>query len=174
MDLNDEENLNFLRRTFIYLVDRLVGDGGFQIAIALLNQGNLTDEQLSEITGIPITTVRNILITLQNLGLLTLIKERQKNTGWINYYWHIEPLAVKRFFKDRLKESIINLKKYYEELNNENFYYCQECHITYTRDEAEANDFKCKVCGSELFPLERPKNLEKLLQKLIDRYKSLK
>ncbi|MGQ4891004.1 MAG: helix-turn-helix domain-containing protein [Candidatus Njordarchaeia archaeon] len=174
MSFENEEDLNFLRRTFIYLLDKIVGDGGFQIAITLLNQGSLTDEQISEITGLPITTVRNILITLQNLGLLSLIKEKQKNTGWINYYWYIDPLSVKRFLKERLRVSILNLKKFFEELNNDNFYYCPECNITYVKDDAEENDFKCRVCGSPLLPLEAPKNLEKLIKGLIERYANIK
>ena len=174
MQLENEKDLNFLRRTFIYLVDKLVGDGGFQIAIALLNQGGLTDEQISEITGLSITSVRNILITLQNLGLLILVKEKQKNTGWINYYWYVDPLSVKRFFKEQLRVSILHIKRFIDELNNDNFFYCQDCNIKYVRDEAEKNDYKCKVCGGELVPFEPPKKLDNVISSLIERYKSIK
>ena len=171
--LNDERDLNFLRRIFLYVVDRLVGDGGFQIAVALLNQGGLTDEQLSEITGLSITAVRNILITLQNLGLLSLIKEKQKNTGWINYYWYAEPLSVKRFFKEQLRRSIIHLREYIKELKEGNIFYCQECGIKYIRDEAERNEFVCKVCGGELAPYEASKNLDNIVSELIEKYRSI-
>jgi len=169
-----EEDLNFLRRAFIYFADKIVGVGGFQIALTLLSNGDLTDEEISELTGIPITTVRNILITLQNLGLLTLIKEKQKNTNWINYYWHVEPLAVKRFLRDRLRESIINLKRLNEQLKEDEFYECLNCGMVFSRDEVEETDFKCKVCGAEVQPFEFNIDLDPLIKELADRLKGVK
>ena len=89
--------VNRARRLFLFLAQKMAGDRGLQIAAAIISNGFLTDEQISEITGLSITSVRNILALLRNSGLLHIIRERD-NSGWTIYYWgHRPPRSIPRF-----------------------------------------------------------------------------
>ncbi|MCD6491887.1 MAG: hypothetical protein ACP6IQ_04900 [Candidatus Njordarchaeia archaeon] len=166
----EEKELNRIRRLFIYLAKKLAGEGGLQIASALINQGGLTDEQLSEITGLPITNIRNLLTTLRNEGILYNIKEKDMNSGWTLYYWFADPLTIKRIFKDRLRESINKLRVLMK-LNQEgNFFICPECNIKFSKTDAENNNYKCPICGVDLVPAEPIIGLGKIVNKLLEKY----
>jgi len=164
--------LNKARVLFLYLAQKMTGDRGLQIAAAILSNGFLSSEQLSEITGLPITSVRSIVETLRNLGLLYMVTEKD-DSGWTIYYYGTDPLAVYRVFKDRLKQAIRNLKRYAEYSVTGSFYKCPECGIKLSRDVAEMEDYKCPVCGAELIKAEPILGLSDLVDLLIEKYKHL-
>lgn len=167
-----ELEVNKARRLFLYLAQKMAGDRGLQIAAAILSNGFLSDEQLSEITGMPITSVRTHREFLKNYGLLYEVRERDRG-GWTISYWGTDPLVVYRVFKNRLKHVIKNIRGYIEYSFNEAFYYCPECKVKFSRDVAEVNKYRCQVCGAELIKEEPVSELTKLVDELIEKYRKL-
>ncbi len=167
-----ELEINKARRLFLFLAQKMAGDRGLQIASAIISNGFLTDEQISEITGLSITSVRNILSILRNAGILHVIRQRD-HSGWTLYYWGTDPLIIYRVFKDRIKQAIKHLKIYLEYSINESFYYCTECGVRVSKDVAELNNYTCPVCGGTLVQEEPATELIKFLEMLVEKYKKV-
>lgn len=167
-----ELEINKARRLFLFLAHKMAGDRGLQIAASIISNGFLTDEQISEITGLSITSVRNILSILRNAGILHIIRQRD-NSGWTLYYWGTDPLIVQRVFRERMKEAIKHLKIYLEYSVNEYFYYCIDCGVRVSKDVADANDYTCPVCGGTLVQEEPSTELIKFLEMLVEKYRKV-
>ncbi len=172
MPKNDfsEIDLNKARRIFLFLAHKLAGDSGLQIAAAIVSNGYLTDDQLSEITGMSITSVRNAREILRNAGLLHEIRERD-DSGWIISYWGTDPLSVYRVFRDRLKQVIRHFRSYIEYALVSSFYVCQECGARFSSDEAESSGYQCPICGGGLVREDFPLEFTKLVDDLIEKYR---
>ncbi|MHA1616007.1 MAG: hypothetical protein ACTSX9_01705 [Candidatus Njordarchaeales archaeon] len=168
-----EIELNKIRIMFLFLAQKLGGESGLQIAAALLSNGNLTEEEIAKITGLPLTDVRNIIATFKSEGLIFSIKERDPETGWTLNYWSTDPLIIYRAFKNRLKQAIYNLSRLAELLEREEIYVCQECGHKVLGEEAEKTNFTCPVCGAELKRQEELPDFKEVIKEVKRVYEEL-
>ncbi|GEM_PF-1469138 len=165
-----EIELNKIRILFLFLAQKLAGESGLQVAAAIISNGNLTEDEIAKITGLPIADVRNIIGTFKSEGLIFSIKERDPDTGWTVNYWSTDPLVIYRVFKNRLKQAIYNLSKLAELLEREEIYVCEECGYKTLSDEAEKHNYRCPVCGGDLRKQDELPDFRELVKELKKAY----
>ncbi|MHA1410700.1 MAG: transcription factor E [Candidatus Odinarchaeia archaeon] len=138
-------------KIFNNIVEELDSDLDMNIVNLLSEDEEITDEELSQKTGLKLNLVRKILYKLYDSHLASYRRVRDKNTGWFIYYWKLNPEKIYDVAKKR-KLSV--LKRLEERLNfekNHQFYYCEnDDSIRLTFEEAMEAAFKCPHCDGML------------------------
>ncbi|WP_421907949.1 transcription factor [Methanolacinia petrolearia] len=129
---------------------RLVGEEGLDLIYKFPLEGEYSDEDLAERTGISLNSVRHTLYTLYGKRLAEYRRIKNAETGWLTYLWvmKFENLdATLSEERDDILE-ILKAREDYELLND--FYICTKCGLRYTFDEAMARDFICINCDEKM------------------------
>jgi transcription initiation factor TFIIE subunit alpha len=111
----------------------------------------LTDEEISKITGFRINDVRSSLYRLYDSRLAFYRRSRDPKTGWFVYHWRMDADSRSRVLEGQRKKELDVLKKRvsYEEENI--FFVCKAGNCSrFTFEIAADNGFKCPNCGSML------------------------
>jgi transcription factor E len=139
------------RQTYL---ERLVGPQGLEIAKQLLKNG-LTDQQIAKQTGYELKIVRRMLFTLYEHHFVSYTLERDKETGWMLYRWHIDLADIDRRLADDAHKLIISLEKWLDEERNTVYYTCDKHCSRYTFEAASGSAcgyaFVCPVCKQSLY-----------------------
>ncbi|AFK22275.1 transcription factor E [Pyrococcus sp. ST04] len=143
------------------------GEEAVEVIKALEKKGEATDEELSEITGIRVNTVRKILYALYDAKLADFRRVRDDETGWYYYYWHIETKRLPEVIRARKMQELEKLKKMLQEETNEVYYHCgTPGHPKLTFDEAFEYGFTCPICGEILQEYDNSKIVEELKRRI--------
>ena len=131
-----------------YLI-RLVGEDGL-VMIERMPDGEVTDEQIAEATEVVLNVVRRTLFIMSENKLAVCRRERDSNSGWLTYLWHldmtdIEPQLAKE--KKKLAKNL-DLRLDFEEDNV--FYVCPDGCVRMMFNDAAENEFLCPMCGEDL------------------------
>lgn len=176
--INEEVN-KIVQETKNYL-DNLT----FTIIKAFADKDTFTEKEIKKIVEqelnikIKSAEVRKILYKLEDLGIVYPIEAITLAPNKFDYKWGNK-------VKDLYKIYQIILNKQDEKIDEiekqmpKTLYYCEECKIYYTFDEAVDNDFKCKECGSLLMEnnniyLKRLEDLKINYKKFLDNIKKHK
>ncbi len=141
IDLNDPVVRGYLTR--------LVGEEGL-VMIERIPEGEVTDEQIAEATEVLLNVVRRTLFIMSENKLAVCRRERDSNSGWLTYLWHldmtdIEPQLAKE--KKRLTKNL-DMRLDFEEDNV--FYVCPDGCVRMLFNDAVENEFLCPMCGEDL------------------------
>lgn len=161
------------RQVIIKLGELIYGKIAKDILTLLYNEGELTDEQIANRLGISVNDVRKILHKLYEHMLVKYKRTRDPNVGWYTYYWKLTDERPELILEDRKRKVIAKLKELlnYEESNT--FFYCDNCKIRYTYNEALANLFQCPRCGNYLIEYDNTK-IKEFLRELIDKLRNIR
>jgi transcription initiation factor TFIIE subunit alpha len=111
----------------------------------------LTDEEISKITGFRINDVRSSLYRLYDFRLAFYRRSRDPKTGWFIYHWRMDSEGKDRVLEGQKQKELEVLKSRldYEEQNI--FFVCKAGNCSrFTFEIAADNGFKCPNCGSML------------------------
>ena len=97
--------------SFIKIASLLGGDDYVQVARALLNNENSTDEEIAAITNMKINVVRKALYDLFGRSLIIGIRVRDIKKGWFVYRWKAQRDQVGGFIHTQKKKSYERLKQ---------------------------------------------------------------
>jgi len=139
-----------LDESFIEFIKALWGDEGIAIISFLSENFDVTDEVLSQKTGIKLNDVRKILYSLYENQLVSYKRIRDKTTGWYIYLWRLNKDNIEFIINSRKHAILEKLKERYEYERQHIFLYCPKDNARYTFEEALENEFKCKICGGHL------------------------
>lgn len=113
---------------------------------------DLSDEQIAQKAGIRASDVRVVLNKLHSYGLATYARNRDKNSGWYSYVWHLN--------NEHLHEMVGKVKREAGETtivaivaeDGREKYICNTCGpgSCVDFDKASALLFRCEQCGSNL------------------------
>jgi len=143
------------------------GDEAVEIIKALEKKGEATDEELAEITGIRVNTVRKILYALYDAKLADFRRVKDDETGWYYYYWHIETKRLPEIIRARKMQELEKLKKMLQEETSEVYYHCgNPDHPKLTFDEAFEYGFVCPICGEILHQYDNSAVIEELKKRI--------
>ena len=135
--LEDEAVRAYLRR--------LIGEEGLDLLGRFPEEGEYSDEDLAEKTGINLNSVRHTLYTLYEKRLAEYRRLKNTETGWLTYLWTLRldrvPSAIKEDMKMLLEK--LEARECFEEEND--FYLCKNCG-TFTFNEVMELDFACPRC----------------------------
>lgn len=155
--------------TLMNIARVLGGEEGAQIISVLNEKENITVEELTEITGIQINTVRKLLYQFYNHSLVTNRRFRDKETGWFIFQWSLQPALVEAYIHSTKQKIIKKLETRLEyELQHE-FYHCgnPQCHKT-TFEDAMETVFHCPICNSPLHRVDNTPIIEFLEKKITE------
>lgn len=149
-------------------IGRLVGEEGVEL-IEKMPEEDMTDEKLSEITGILINSVRRTLTILYENKLVLYKKVRDSNSGWITYLWCLNLKDIKHQLLKEQKKLLKHLKIRVEFEKNNIFYSCPDNCVRLLFDEATDCEFICPLCGADLIFEDNTRDInaiEKCMRKL--------
>lgn len=162
-------------KELIELARDIGGEEAVEVIRALEKKGEATDEELAEMTGIRVNTVRRILYALYDHQLAEFRRTRDKETGWYYYYWHLETKRLPEIIRARKMQELKKLKQMLEEETSEIYYHCgTPGHPKLTFDEALEYEFQCPICGKMLQQYDNTKIVEELKKRIAQLEKELK
>lgn len=127
-----------------------LGQEVLQVANTISSR-ELTDEEISKITGFRINDVRSSLYRLYDFRLAFYRRSRDPKTGWFIYHWRMDSEGKDRVLEGQKHKELEVLKSRldYEEQNI--FFVCKAGNCSrFTFEVAADNGFKCPNCGSML------------------------
>ena len=129
---------------------RLVGEEGLELIDKFPVEGEYSDEDLAESTGINLNSVRHTLYTLYGKRLAEYRRIKNSETGWLTYLWVLKFENLDATLSEEMDDilDILKAREDYEILND--FYICGTCGLRYTFDEAMARDFICINCDEKM------------------------
>ncbi len=111
----------------------------------------LTDEEISKITGFRINDVRSSLYRLYDFRLAFYRRSRDPKTGWFIYHWRMDIDSRLRVLEGQRKKDLGTLKLRLEHEEQNIFFVCKAGNCSrFTFEIAADNGFKCPNCGSML------------------------
>jgi transcription initiation factor TFIIE subunit alpha len=125
---------------------RLIGDEGLNLLGRFPEEGEYSDEDLAEKTGINLNSVRHTLYTLYEKRLAEYRRLKNTETGWLTYLWTLRLDRIEAAILDdmRLILEKLEARENFEEEND--FYLCETCG-TFTFNEVMELDFACPRCS---------------------------
>lgn len=122
-------------------------------AISMLEKmpvGEVTDEEIAKRTGVNLNLVRHALFILYENRLAEYRRERDKDSGWLTYLWHVDLHNLEQVLESEMQKLLNNLQKRLASEKGNMFYVCTEgCRRVLFELAAEAN-FICTICGAPL------------------------
>ena len=101
--------------------------------------------------GLSINQTRNILYKLADVGLISFIRTKDKKKGgWYTYFWTLEIEKSLQKFKTRLLDEIRDLQQQQQNRKTSRFFFCKNCGLEYTEEQALHNNYTCPECGETL------------------------
>jgi len=127
----------------------LVGENGFEL-IKRMPKGEFTDEEFANTTGILLNVVRRTLFILYENRLAFYRRERDTDSGWLTYLWHIDLKNIDDQLELEAKKLLKNLKAKLEYEDDKVFYVCKKGCLRLVFEDAAELEFICPKCGDEL------------------------
>ncbi len=165
----------FIRR--LAFKKKLDPDNAVRIFTTILGQGDtrgLSDEELSDITGIKQGEIRNVLRMLYELRMVGYRRGRHPVTGATRYYWYPDYAGINMTLYWRKKQVLEKLKQRLEYEENNTFFRCPREGVRYTFEEAYEYDFHCPRCSSMLVEEDNTKIKEVLRRAIAELEEEIK
>jgi transcription initiation factor TFIIE subunit alpha len=131
-----------------YLI-RLVGEEGLEM-IRKMPEGEVTDEQIAQATGILLNIVRRTLFILNENKLAACRRERDSSSGWLTYLWTLDMSDVEPQLVKEKKRLVKNLRSRLAFEEDNVFYNCPEGCTRLKFKEATECEFLCPLCGEDM------------------------
>ncbi|HJJ46722.1 MAG TPA: transcription factor [Methanocorpusculum sp.] len=139
-----------LKKSAIYqYLEKLVGEEGMEF-IQKCPDGEYSDEDIAEITGINLNTVRHSLYNLYEKRLADYRRIKNNETGWLTYLWTMKMENISNVLTAEMasvKEKLA-ARLAFDQKND--FYQCSACGQMMTFTDAMSLDFKCPECGENM------------------------
>ncbi|WP_340818584.1 transcription factor [Methanolobus sp. WCC4] len=147
-----------------YLI-RLVGEDGLQMIIDM-PEGEVTDEQIAEATGILLNIVRRTLFILNENKLAVCRRERDSSSGWLTYLWTLDMTDIGPQLVKEKKRLVKHLKTRLEFEGENVFYACPEGCLRLNFNEATECEFLCPYCGEDMMYDDNSEFISKIEKRL--------
>ncbi|MCG7853599.1 MAG: transcription factor [Methanosarcinaceae archaeon] len=144
---------------------RLVGEEGLKM-IEKMPEGEVTDEQVAGATEVLLNIVRRTLFILLENKLAVCRRERDSNSGWLTYLWHLDMSDVEPQLIKEKKNLTRHLQSRLEFEENNVFYVCPEGCARFLFNDAAENEFLCPMCGEDLMFEDNANFIEKMRRHL--------
>lgn len=145
----------------------IVGPEGIQVALSPPD-GEFTDEELADELGEEVNTVRRVLIILNDHNLCKYRRVRDKESGWLTYYWTTQYSNIPKQLKEEMEVLQEKLKERYEYERNSQFFMCNVCYQRYEFNDVYDTGFVCPQCGSDDLESKDFEDIEEYIKKRID------
>lgn len=131
-------------------IQQLVGPEGMRVADALLSRKEATDSELAEELGEKPSHIRKVLYDLYEARIAAYHKEKDKETGWLTFYWQIDPGHAAHTLNERIKRDLSSLMQTLDYEQNHEFFICPQGAERFDFGRATEADFQCPEHGAIL------------------------
>lgn len=128
----------------------LVGEEGMDV-IKKMPEGEVTDDEVAEATGVLLNIVRRTLFILFENRLAVYRRVRNKDSGWLTYLWRLDFSNINDMLDRDVKKLVRNLEARLEFEDNNMFYICAKRCQRYIFEKAAENEFLCAICEEDVF-----------------------
>jgi len=151
-----------------FIVSSIIGRDGVKLVKLLEDGVPRTVEEISSQTGIRASDIRKALYILSNLALASTVREYSGGQyGMYQYRWVLHKDRVEGFIIQEKRKILKRLKERMEFEENNQFYACENDGCPrYTFDEAMDLNFRCKICGAVLKPVDNSRLKEMLSRRI--------
>lgn len=143
-------------------VSQLVGPEGVRIADALLARKEATDSELAEELGEKPSHIRKVLYDLYEARIAEYHKEKDKETGWLTFYWQIRPDHAAHSILEKTRKDLQSLQRALEFEETHEFFICPQGAERFDFARATESDFHCPEHGAILQQHDNKAELEAL------------
>lgn len=147
-------------------IQTLVGPEGARIANALLSRKEATDSELAEELGEKPSHIRKVLYDLYEARIAEYHKEKDKETGWLTFYWQIDPGHAYATIADKARKDLQQLQKALRYEEEHEFFVCPTGAEKFDFARATESDFQCPEHGAILQQHDNAPELEQLRQRV--------
>lgn len=131
------------------VVVSITGQNTAGIVDLLYGKKNVNEFLIAKKLNLTINQTRNILYKLADEGLVSFIRKKDsKKGGWYTYFWTLDTGKSLQNLKNSLLREIENLKNQLNSKLTKRFYYCPNCRVEYTEENALLHNFVCPECGT--------------------------
>lgn len=128
---------------------QLLGEEGITM-IENMPEGEVTDEQIAEATGVLLNIVRRNLFIMNENKLAICRRERDSSSGWLTYLWQLDLDDIDTQLSKEKRKLIKNLQTRLDFEEGNVFYVCPEGCVRLLFNDAADCQFLCPVCGEDL------------------------
>ena len=152
------------------VVISIAGPMADKLVDLLYGKDNINEFDIAKKLGVTINQARNILYKLADEGLVNFTRKKDKKSGgWYTYFWTLDVGKSLASLKNKIDQQIKNIEHQINSKQVKRFYYCKNCDIELSEENALLYDFTCQECG-EVFKLkdnvETIENLRKDIKNL--------
>ena len=153
--------------SFVKIAGLIGGEEYIKVARALLNQEDVTDEEIASATGLKINIFRKVLYDMLRKALITGIRVKDEKKGWFVYSWRAKQDQVDNFIDNQKKKILDRLHKRLEYEESTEFYHCGNRDCPRVKfDVAVELFFKCPNCKGPLNMVDNTRVKEALRYKI--------
>lgn len=131
------------------LLLNLVGEEGMKV-VTDMPDGEVTDEDVSKTTDVPLNVVRRTLYILFENRLATYRRERNKDSGWLTYLWQLDLSGINELLDNETDKLVRNLESKFDFEEQNMFYVCVNNCGRFVFDIVTETEFLCPNCGEEV------------------------
>ncbi|MEA3199602.1 MAG: transcription initiation factor subunit alpha [Thermoplasmata archaeon] len=137
-----------------------------RIAEALLSRKEATDSELAEELGEKPSHIRKVLYDLYEARIAEYHKEKDKETGWLTFYWQINPQHASAHILDKARKDLQQLTKALEYEETHEFFVCPQGAERFDFARATESDFHCPEHGAILQQHDNRRELDQLRERV--------
>ncbi|MFQ5975509.1 MAG: transcription factor E [Candidatus Hydrothermarchaeales archaeon] len=130
-------------------LEETVGEEGVDVVLAIIGR-ELTDEALSEETGLKLNIVRKILYQLYDYRLASYVRTKDKEIGWYIYRWKLDLSKIEAVITARKQRILKELNQKLKYETNHVFFCCTNDKSKIPFDLASECGFKCPHCDGSM------------------------
>lgn len=144
------------------------GVGAGAMADQLFGKENVNEFDIAGKLKLTINQTRNLLYKLADHGLVSFTRKKdKKNGGWYTYFWTLNSLRSLEFLKKKLQTDMEQQEQAIQSKQTKRFYYCKNCDVEMSEENALLNDFACPECGEVLVLRDNSEAIVKLQQEMV-------
>ncbi len=149
-------------------VEETVGPEGLRLVELLATKSEATDSQLAEALGSKPSHIRKILYDLYEARVAEYQKTKDKETGWLTFFWRINPQHAEYALGQKLQREILKLQEKLLFEQEHEFFICPSGMERFDFAIATEHNFSCPEHGEVLQAYDNAVEIGKIRQKLVE------
>ena len=125
----------------------VAGKNTSQIADVLIDKQNVNEFLIAKKIGLTINQIRNVLYKLNDEGLVSFLRKKDKKKGWYTYFWTFDVEKALLLLKKYVTRDIEKLEHELTNRKNKRYYKSPGINIEYSEEKALELDFVCPETG---------------------------
>ncbi|MHB8604302.1 MAG: transcription factor [Thermoplasmatota archaeon] len=147
-------------------IEETVGENGLRIAEALMSRKEATDTELAKELNARPSHIRKVLYTLYEARIAEYHKQKDKETGWLTFFWQISPDHAKAAVQNKIKTEVSKLEQRLVYEQEHEFFACPVGNERFDFADATQHDFQCPDHGAVMEKQDNASEIEEIAARI--------